>query len=221
MKGVLMDALSTPTRNFLNLHTDAPAMHWPYSPAGLCDAMRSKDLRFQMSYSVSELEKDLLAEGAPCVLQLRFPNDEEWELFANGTLIARGSQEFARACFAQDAWEFQRICRQALDAARNACGNGASAADEGFDSTAGMNAASEGAGSPAIGANADLATETSSSAEEISDRAIGNSATAGQISDQAASNRAAAGAFDNLAALQLTEREYQLLCAARGICKAS
>ena len=91
---------------------------WPYK----------WDLKREMYMSVETLEKQLVAEGMPHILQLHFDGGEEsfrrldwsrvsWTLTADGVDVARGQGDFVLRCFERSATEFRDVCRQAVQQA--------------------------------------------------------------------------------------------------------
>jgi len=83
---------------------------WPYK----------WDLKREMNMSVETLEKQLVAEGMPHILQLHFDGGEEslrrldwsrvsWTLTADGMDVARGQGDFVLRCFERSATEFRKI----------------------------------------------------------------------------------------------------------------
>lgn len=108
-------------REFLNLSVERPRMHLLDEPTGYISAMGKSNLGHQMHYSVERLEAELADGGEPHVLQLVCEGDERepqsWTLYADGLKCARGTGEFARACFCEAADAFMGVCREAVRAA--------------------------------------------------------------------------------------------------------
>lgn len=123
MKGVRMDNFSVRSeRNFHNLVVKPNHMHPLDKPNGYASAMVKSSLSHQMRFTVQKLEEELCAVGDPHVLQIKISGDDSrepssWELFADGTCIADGSDDFARECFCEGAKVFLDLCRDAVEAA--------------------------------------------------------------------------------------------------------
>lgn len=110
------------TRDYLNMAVEPRRMHLLDKPSGYASTLAKNNLAHQMRYSVSVLEKELLDAGNPHVLQLQLTGEDErtpssWELFADGTVVASGTGEFARECFYESATAFLEVCRGAVFAA--------------------------------------------------------------------------------------------------------
>lgn len=109
-------------RNFHNLVVKPNHMHPLDKPNGYASAMVKSSLSHQMRFTVQKLEEELCAVGDPHVLQIKISGDDSrepssWELFADGTCIADGSDDFARECFCEGAKVFLDLCRDAVEAA--------------------------------------------------------------------------------------------------------
>lgn len=104
--------------SYLNLQASPRPLKLIDEPCGYVSAMAKANLGHQMRYSVELLEKQLVGEGAPRILQLQTEGDERepsyWKLYANGELIASGTGEFARECFERDATSFLEVLREAV-----------------------------------------------------------------------------------------------------------
>ena len=123
MKGVRMNNFSVRSeRNFHNLVVKPKRMHLLDKPNCYASAMVKSSLSHQMRFTVQKLEEELCAVGDPHVLQIKISGDDSrepssWELFADGTCIADGSDDFARECFCEGAEVFLDLCRDAVRAA--------------------------------------------------------------------------------------------------------
>ena len=120
MKGVRMDNFSVRNeRNFHNLVVKPKRMHLLDKANSYDSAMVKSSLSHQMRFTVQKLEEELCAVGDPHVLQIKISGDDSrepssWELFADGTCIADGSDDFARECFCEGAEVFLDLCRDAV-----------------------------------------------------------------------------------------------------------
>ena len=106
-------------RDFHNLTVNPRRMHLLDEPHGYVSALAKKNLAHQMRFSVKRLEDELLAAGAPHVLQIKLRGDDlrepsAWTLFANGEEVASGTGAFARECFYEGAGVFLDVCRDAV-----------------------------------------------------------------------------------------------------------
>lgn len=104
---------------FHNLRTERKRLHLLVKPTGFVSGMAMDNPGFQMEYSVKLLEQELADAGEPRVLQLFLrgedqKNPDAWELFADGTMVASGTGDFARECFEQSATRFLEVCREAI-----------------------------------------------------------------------------------------------------------
>lgn len=109
-------------RDFLNLTAEPKRMHLLDEPHGCISAMAKNSLAHQMRFSAKVLEDEILAEGAPHVLQLSTEGEDArtpatWTLYADGEAIAHGSGEFALECFRESATAFLDVCREAVRSA--------------------------------------------------------------------------------------------------------
>lgn len=109
-------------RNFHNLVVKPKRMHLLDGPSGYASGMVKSSLSHQMRFTVQMLEKELCAAGDPHVLQIKLLGDgsrepSSWELFADGTCIADGSDAFVRECFCEGAEVFLGLCRDVIEAA--------------------------------------------------------------------------------------------------------
>ena len=109
-------------RDFHNLTVKPRRMHLLDEPQGYVSALAKNNLAHQMRFSVKTLEDELLAAGAPHVLQVELQGDDlrepaAWTLFADGEDVASGSGAFARECFCEGARVFLELCRDAVCAA--------------------------------------------------------------------------------------------------------
>ena len=109
-------------RDFHNLTVNPRRMHLLDEPHGYVSALAKNNLAHQMRFSVKALEDELLAAGAPHVLQIKLQGDDlrepsAWALFADGEDAASGSGAFARECFCEGARVFLDVCRDAVRAA--------------------------------------------------------------------------------------------------------
>ncbi len=102
-----------------------PEFHYLRKPTGFTTGMAWGNLAYQMRYSVETLEKHLVIEGTPHVLQLNMDRkDDDWQnptgwcLYADGREVASGSGAFARQCFEESAGAFRDACRKAVSAAK-------------------------------------------------------------------------------------------------------
>lgn len=119
-------------RTYRDLAIEDKPLHWLDVPSGCVSAMAKANLGYQMRYSVGTLEQELAEAGSGHVLQLVCEGGTErdpdrWTLYADGACAARGSGEFARACFQEDAEAFRDVCRDAVGAAE---GEGLAPLDE-------------------------------------------------------------------------------------------
>lgn len=120
MKGIHMDNFSVRSeRNFHNLAAKPKRMHLLDKPNGYAPALVKSSLSHQMRFTVQKLEEELCAVGDPHMLQIKISGDDSrepssWELFADGTCIADGSDDFARECFCEGAEVFLDLCRDAV-----------------------------------------------------------------------------------------------------------
>lgn len=106
-------------RNFHNLVVKPKRMHLLDKANSYDSAMVKSSLSHQMRFTVQKLEEELCAVGDPHVLQIKISGDDSrepssWELFADGTCIADGSDDFARECFCEGAEVFLDLCRDAV-----------------------------------------------------------------------------------------------------------
>lgn len=105
---------------YLNLQAERLPLKLIDEPCGHISAMAKANLGHQMRYSARVLEQELVADGSPHILQLKTRGDdyvpERWRLYANGTLIASGSGDYARQCFEKDPRAFLSIMREAIEA---------------------------------------------------------------------------------------------------------
>lgn len=98
-------------------------LHCLDEPHGFVLGMARGNLGHQMQYSVRLLERQLADEGHPHVLQLNafgsgeggWMNPDRWHLYADGIEVAKGSGEFARACFEDSVEAFLDVCRGAVE----------------------------------------------------------------------------------------------------------
>ena len=97
-------------------------IHYLREPQGFNEGMAFGNLRYQMKYSVEELERRLKQEGNPHVLQLtlEFRGDDNkhpstWQLYADGYEIVSGNGDYAQECFEQSAEMFLDVCRLYID----------------------------------------------------------------------------------------------------------
>ena len=109
-------------RDFHNLTVEPRRMHLLDEPSGYISALAKSSLAHQMRFSVERLEDELLAAGAPHVLQLELAGPDErtplsWTLYADGADVADGTGEFAYECFLESATAFLGVCRDAVRAA--------------------------------------------------------------------------------------------------------
>ena len=118
-----MDNLSVRSeRNDHNLVVKPNHMHLLDKPNGYASAMVKSSLSHQMRFTVQKLETELCTTGDPHVLQIKLSGDDSrkpssWKLFADGTCVANGSDNFARECFCEGAKVFLDLCRDAARAA--------------------------------------------------------------------------------------------------------
>ena len=104
-----MDNLSVRSeRNDHNLVVKPNHMHLLDKPNGYASAMVKSSLSHQMRFTVQKLETELCTTGDPHVLQIKLSGDDSrkpssWKLFADGTCVANGSDNFARECFREGA----------------------------------------------------------------------------------------------------------------------
>lgn len=106
---------------FHNLRAERKRLHLLVKPTGWVSGMAMDNPGFQMKHSVKLLEEELAQAGEPRVLQLFLrgadsKDPDAWELFADGTMVASGSGDFARECFEQSATRFLELCREAVAA---------------------------------------------------------------------------------------------------------
>ena len=105
----------------LNLHAERRRLHLLAKPTGFVSGMAMDNPGFQMRYSVKVLSQELADAGEPRVLQLVLLGEDErnprrWALYADGTEVASGTGDFARACFEESAERFLGVCREAVAA---------------------------------------------------------------------------------------------------------
>lgn len=101
-----------------------PEFHNLREPHGYNSAMAWSNLGYQMHYSIETLEKQLVAEGNPHILQLNsfsykdnWKNPTSWHLYVDGYEVASGDGDYARQCFKESAETFRNSCRQAIEQA--------------------------------------------------------------------------------------------------------
>lgn len=89
--------------------------------SGATAGIIAANLGYQLQYSVQQLEKQLVEEGTPHILQPNLDwayNDWRdptyWWFFADGSLLSCGSGEYARDILARDPTGFQQLCRNAI-----------------------------------------------------------------------------------------------------------
>ena len=116
-------ASNTPSP-YVFLKEEKREFHYLRQPHGYIEGMAFGNLGYQMRFSVCELEKRLLEEGNPHILQLklygggdRMRNPVSWDLFVDGDRIVGGTGEYARQQFEKSSEGFLLECQRYVESA--------------------------------------------------------------------------------------------------------
>ncbi|WP_165062064.1 hypothetical protein [Adlercreutzia sp. ZJ154] len=118
------NAKATTAEGFFDLQADKVRIKLLRKPSGYVSSLAMDNLGYQMQCSIDVLEDDLAKDNNPHVLQLNLQwrgedwrNPTAWQLYADGSLVASGTGDYARKLFQKSADAFLQVCRRAVEAA--------------------------------------------------------------------------------------------------------